>query len=408
MRWSAGSSRRRVSVALVAVLATAHLAVGAAPASASVGDVEWTRQFGTSGYDEAAGVAVGPDGSVYVAGFTEEELAGGGGSAGHFDGFLRKYSASGAVTWTRQFGTVKGDYPYAVAVGADGNVYVVGDTGLRVDEGGDGDFDAFVRQYDSDGTAGWTDTFGGDTFDGAFGVAVGSDGSVYVVGWADDALAGGGGHQGGFDAYVRKYDSAGAVQWTRQFGTSEFDSAGGVAVGSDGGVYVAGSTSARSPVGAAPQATAMRTSPSSTQTATNSGRANSAPASRDSARAVAVGADGTIYVTGSTSGALPGGGGHAGKSDVFLRAYDAAGTVKWTRQFGTGAMTTRGRWPSAPTASTSPDGPPAIYEGPTQAASMPADGGSGGSDAGVVASAQPAGPDHLVLLRQPGRLSVHG
>jgi hypothetical protein len=47
---------------------------------------------------------------------------------------------------------------------------------------------------------------------------------------------------GGADAFVRKYDAAGAEVWTRQFGTASGDFAYSVSVGSDGSVLVAGNT----------------------------------------------------------------------------------------------------------------------------------------------------------------------
>src|SRR5437762_7116694 len=56
--------------------------------------ISWTRQFGTSGDDDALGVAV--DGtSVYVVG--RKDLR----SAGLVDAFVRKYDASGTELWTR-------------------------------------------------------------------------------------------------------------------------------------------------------------------------------------------------------------------------------------------------------------------------------------------------------------------
>jgi len=46
---------------------------------------------------------------------------------------------------------------------------------------------------------------------------------------------------GGFDAFLRKYDTNGNVIWTKQFGTNTTDQANAVAVNSTG-VYVAGDT----------------------------------------------------------------------------------------------------------------------------------------------------------------------
>src|SRR4051812_40838123 len=53
----------------------------------------------------------------------------------------------------------------------------------------------------------------------------------------------------------------------------------------------------------------------------------------DDAKGVAIDPAGNVYVTGQTSGELPGQKA-AGMIDVFLRRYDPAGHEVWTRQFG--------------------------------------------------------------------------
>jgi hypothetical protein len=64
---------------------------------------------------------------------------------------------------------------------------------------------------------------------------------VYVVGNASGALPGQTYSGGSYDAFIRKYDLGGTELWTRQFGTSGFDNASGVAVDTTG-VYVVGQT----------------------------------------------------------------------------------------------------------------------------------------------------------------------
>src|SRR2546427_11000644 len=84
----------------------------------------WPRQFGTSHFDQANGIALDASG-VYVSGLTWDALPGQT-SAGSGDAFLRKYDASGNVVWTRQFGSSAVDQAYEIAVDASG-AYVAGD-----------------------------------------------------------------------------------------------------------------------------------------------------------------------------------------------------------------------------------------------------------------------------------------
>ena len=107
--------RRSFLAALVLLLLLAE--------AASAQTVQWIRQFGSSDVDIAYGVAVNSSG-VYVVGYTIATLPGQT-SAGSTDAFIRKYDSSGNVVWTRQFGTQGFDQAFAVAVDSTG-VYVAG------------------------------------------------------------------------------------------------------------------------------------------------------------------------------------------------------------------------------------------------------------------------------------------
>jgi len=146
------------------------------------------------------------------------------------------------IGWTRQFGTFANDYATNIAVDASGNVYVAGKTvGALPEQSSSGDWDVFVRKYDSSGSELWTRQFGTSTYDYAESVAVDASGNVYVAGLTSGALPGQT-SSGGGDAFVRKYDGSGSEIWTKQFGTSTYDEAYDVAVDTFDNVYVAGQT----------------------------------------------------------------------------------------------------------------------------------------------------------------------
>src|SRR3989442_1678774 len=109
-----------------AVLCVAFLLV-VSPALETAGapSAPRARQVRSSRFLEADGIAVDASG-VYVAGFTWDALPGQT-SAGSGDAFLRKYDASGNVLWTRQFGSSDFDQADNVAVDASG-AYVAGVT----------------------------------------------------------------------------------------------------------------------------------------------------------------------------------------------------------------------------------------------------------------------------------------
>jgi hypothetical protein len=207
------------------------------------GTVGWLRQFGTANSDYAQDAAIDANGNVYVVGAVGGTLPGQT-NQGLTDAFVRAYSASGTVLWTRQFGTTGFDEAAAVTIDAMGRLVVAGSTlGTFPGRTSAGGMDAFVRWYSLDGTALTTVQFGTTAADYISDVAADSAGNVYVVGGVE--LGGafpGNTAYGAIDAYVRKLTASGATTWTKQFGTSENDLVYAVEIASNGDPIVAGGT----------------------------------------------------------------------------------------------------------------------------------------------------------------------
>jgi hypothetical protein len=221
------------------------LLVVAFPAIAGeTGDVAWIRQFGgtsVGAVDVVQGVA--SDGTYVYAGGRSEGTLDSQPFLGIGDNILRKYdAATGALLWTREFGTPFFESIFAVAVDATGE-YVTGrtDGALAPPALSQGFSDVFVWKFDAAGTVKWKQQIGSPLLDQGLGIA--SDGtSVFVAGRAGGAFPGQT-SAGGNDAFIASYAAAdGAPQWVRQFGTTAFEEAAAVAVHSTG-VYVAGHVS---------------------------------------------------------------------------------------------------------------------------------------------------------------------
>ena len=203
----------------------------------SDGKARGGHEFGTAAVDHAAAIAVNASG-VYVAGATQGTLPGQA-AAGDSDAFLRKYDLDGNEIWTRQFGTPASDEILSIALAAS-ELYVAGITSEALaGQSRAGAVDAFLARYDFDGHPLWTRQFGTSAYDDALAVAIGPQG-VFVAGNTAGVLPGQTG-SGDYDAFVRTYDVQGKAGWTQQFGSSAHDEALAIATsGSD--VYVAGVT----------------------------------------------------------------------------------------------------------------------------------------------------------------------
>ena len=85
----------------------------------------WTRHIGCGFGDGAEAIAADKAGNVYVAGHTAGALRG---SAGGQDAWLARLNKNGAVLWVRQLGTAGDDMAYGVALAPDGSAVVSGYT----------------------------------------------------------------------------------------------------------------------------------------------------------------------------------------------------------------------------------------------------------------------------------------
>jgi hypothetical protein len=121
------------------------------------GDAAWLKQFGTSEADEAWGLAADPAGGVFLAGYTAGSFSGA--LAGDKDFVVARVDGDGVLTWRDQFGTTGNDKGAAVAVDGSGNVYVAGFTD-GVLETSIGKFDGVLAKYSADRTRSWVRQFG--------------------------------------------------------------------------------------------------------------------------------------------------------------------------------------------------------------------------------------------------------
>jgi hypothetical protein len=319
------------TVSLVVALCAALLwptAVSAAPATT----VAWTAQFGTRYPDDANGLAIDKAGNLYVIGQTSGELPGQK-ALGMIDAFLIRFDREGHAVWTRQFGTVERDLPKGVALDDAGNIYVVGQTfGTLPGQTSAGGWDAFIRKYNPAGDEVWTRQFGGGGAESAAAVRIDHAGNAYVVGGTRAALPGQT-NIGDYDAFIVKFDQAGNTVWVRQFGTTAEDYAMAVVLDASGDPIIAGETAGLL-AGAAPagglDGFVREYDPAGNVVWT---RQFGSPAD-DYAVGAAVAPNGDVYVVGTTLGTLPGQT-SKGDSDAYIVAFRGTGGDLWARQFGT-------------------------------------------------------------------------
>jgi hypothetical protein len=342
--------------------------------------IEGIKQLGTPGVEEINGVAVAPDGGIYLAGYSSGSL--GGTNLGSSDGWLGRYDDQNNQLWSRQIGTEDWDGIWDLATDSQGNLYVVGttrgdlaasnsgirfdtwvskydssgnqlwvqqytevDASLRIDVASDGDtfslsgvklgegWSAFVGTYDSsDGSEVWSNeletTF---TPDESYAVAVDNQGNVFAAGWTTGDLEGE--NAGEYDIWLSKFDESGNQEWVQQIGSESFEFSWGIDTDSEGNAYLGGWTSGN-------VATEINGSYDAliTKYDTNGNQIwleQFGSDGDDEITDLFVSEDDYTYVTGFTNGDLEEENNNSHNSyDAFAAKYDSNGNQIWIEQFG--------------------------------------------------------------------------
>ena len=201
----------------------------------------WIKLLRTSDSDVAADLTTDSMGNLYVAGRTKGNLNGEI-NGGNWDAFIVRYDLSGELQWTKLLSTSDVDVATALTTDSMGNLYVAGVTkGNLNGETNNGNRDAFIVKYDLAGARLWTKLLGTIGNDSANALIADSLGNLYVAGRTDGDLNGEK-NNGYPDAFIVKYDSTGVLQWTKLLGSSRVDMANALTIDGSDNVYVAGST----------------------------------------------------------------------------------------------------------------------------------------------------------------------
>lgn len=287
----------------------------------------WTHQFGASSGSSLLdfALAVDSDGSAYVIGSVDGALPGASGSGGR-DAFVRKYSHRGELLWTDQFGTAGEDSAFAVAVAGE-YVYVTGQVaGTLPGQTSSGNSDLFIRAYDTAGAVQWTHQYGSEGHD--LGAALstiptGTDAGVYITGTTGGTLPGEVA-LGDTDAYVVKYALDGTFAWATQYGTESSDSSTGITLNA-GGIFTTGANDTGAFLSTFD---ALGTHNWIEYFGTNTA------VTYDIEPKGITSASGSVYITGTIEGSFEDTV-ELGSGDGFLVKYDTDGSFLWHIQLGT-------------------------------------------------------------------------
>jgi len=273
------------------------------------GERLWTRCYNGpgNGWDGANALALDAQGNVHVTGYSP----GVGGSG--YDYVTIKYSSSGALLWARRYsGPGTTNIPAALAVDAEGNVYVTGESmGIATNS------DYLTIKYSPTGERLWAKRYNGPGEDGATALAVDAEGNAYVTGYSTGA-------DSSFDYVTIKYGPSGVLLWAKRYSGwgNGRDAAHALAVDTQGNVYVTGESGDN-----ADYAT-VKYSPAGDRLWVR--RYNGPGNWPDTALAIALDAQGNVYVTGESLGI---GTSAEWSEDYATLKYSPTGVQLWEQRY---------------------------------------------------------------------------
>lgn len=235
------------------------------------GVLQWVNVAGGNSEDASKSVTLDTDGNVYITGYFQSSSVDFSpdavvsndtkSNAGGFDIFLAKYNTSGLLQWVKAIGGTSGEQGREVVSSPNGNILVTGQFASNdVDFdpsniiSGDtrspaGSSDIFIAAYNASGDLQMLKTIGGTSGDVGESISVDGSNNFYVTGFyqsslvdfdPDHVVSGDTRSANLFDAFVTKYNSAGALQWIKEISSSGVNRGNSIHASASGEVLVTG------------------------------------------------------------------------------------------------------------------------------------------------------------------------
>lgn len=216
------------------------------------GKLQWQRSYGSTNQETALSIQQTTDGGYIAAGWSRGSDGDVTGNHGGEDVWILKLTATGAITWQKNFGGSGDDVATFIQQTSDGGYIVTGNTSSTDGDviGNHGGIDVWVLKLTSTGSLAWQTCYGGssddengdDIYQGS--IQQTADGGYVFAGLTSSTDGDVTGYHGGvfYDYWVVKLTSTGGITWEKCFGGTNDDDGYFVRQTADGGYIVTGAT----------------------------------------------------------------------------------------------------------------------------------------------------------------------
>jgi len=214
----------------------------------SSGNTEWDNTIGGSAEEQLRSVKQTSDGGYIISGFSDSDISGdkSENSQGFEDYWVIKLNSLGQIVWENTIGGNAGDEAQDIIELSDGSFVIAGfsNSGMNGDktENSIGNDDYWILKLSSSGNILWQNTIGGSDVDRLYSIDETNDGGFILGGRSMSGISGDKTqpNQGGFDYWIVKVSSTGAVVWDKTYGGSLVDYCSSVHQTTDGGYILGG------------------------------------------------------------------------------------------------------------------------------------------------------------------------
>ncbi len=223
------------------------------------GEPRWSQRFGDASFQDATGLAVGPEGHIALAGTFDGSIDLGDGALTSPQGrghFVALFDAEGALRWSRFLGSSEGEELTRITFDAEGRL-IVAENFRQADTQG-----FAITCLTPEGQPLWSRRFEGPGGQDAIGLAATPSGGVVVTGVLQADIDFGDGVSvglGGTDIFVLELGPEGETLGLRRFGDGAYQFGQAVVVDAAGSVVIAGTMEGTVDFGTGPLVSAGET-----------------------------------------------------------------------------------------------------------------------------------------------------
>jgi len=204
--------------------------------------IEWKKNFGGTSDDSANFIELTTDGGYILAGSSSSNNMNVGGNNGASDYWIVKLDEAGNLQWEKNLGGAENEIAESIQQTNDGG-YIITGRSLSSDGdagGNNGEIDYWIVKLDETGDLQWEKNYGGSDWDSAWSVLQADDGGYIVAGWSQSNDGDVKENKGDPDFWIVKLNETGNLQWEKNYGGSDWEKARSIKKTTDGGYVVAG------------------------------------------------------------------------------------------------------------------------------------------------------------------------